>query len=132
MISLAAAAPEPTLLVPEGDSCPCFDAQALDALPTRSFDLCVEGTHVAQATSWYGRSTADGSEGFNVLVAKASRRGSETYCQLLHRYREGGEMKQDYWRIVGISDEQVTSCRQVLTDWLRLRGGCATVTGQPR
>lgn len=132
MISLAAAAPEPTPVVPEGDSCPCFDAEALDALPTRSWDLCVEGTHVAQATSWYGRRTADGSEGFNVLVVSASQRGSESYCQLLHRYLEGSEMKQDYWRIVGISKMQVSSCRTVLADWLRLRGGCATVVGQSR
>ena len=108
-------------------SCPCFDLTTLTALPGSSWDVCVESTLVAQAAAWFGRSHSEGREGYNVLVSLGSGRSPDASCQLLHRFRQEGEMEQDYRRIVAISQARATACRDILLAWLDSRGGCTTV-----
>ena len=133
MIAMATLAPPETPpLRPPDASCPCFDVSTLTALPGSSWDVCVEGTFVAQAAAWFGKSSAEGKEGYNLLVAKANERSPEPSCQLLHRFRVGGEMQQDYRRIVNITDAEAEICWQVLVGWMQSRGGCSTVVKRRR
>lgn len=129
MLAMASAdRPEPASPVETaGASCPCFDAEMLSMLPQISLDLCVQGAYVEQVTSWYGRNSAAGREGFNVLVATANPRSPDGSCQFLHRNREAGEMQQIYRRPAYIAPEQAVACRRILHDWLESRGGCSSI-----
>lgn len=108
---------------PEG-TCPCFERSDLDALPKTAWDLCLDSAFVVQASSWFGKSSAAGREGFNVLVSAACERTPEGSCQFLHKFRLDGEMQQTYRRLENILPADATACGRIMANWLSSRGGC--------
>jgi hypothetical protein len=104
--------------------CPCFDPTKLTELPGSKWDLCIDTGTTVQIAKWFGRQGAEGKPGFNVLASQKSSRTAGGSCRLVWRYREDGELKQDYSRVLDLTPARAEICHEMLRAWLDARGGC--------
>ncbi len=104
--------------------CPCFDPTKLTKLPGEKWDLCIDTGTTVQIAKWFGRRGAEGKEGFNVLACQMSSRTAGGSCRLVWRYREDGELQEDYSRVLDLIPSRAAICHEMLRAWLDSRGGC--------